>query len=226
MKLFKMSLIVFFAVFFVFCLCSGVVTALNSDQASVRALVSNPQPRAGETITVTVFFENNYTDQLKLTFVGLHFDWMPSEGFLGFNLSSTPISVAAGDDYVFQQPITVKVPAGLSGVHTYFVGVEGTLGASSDAFSLDSATAELMITDNSQTIAPTNTNSDGQQGGVPNLLLYGAVAAVVVIVAVLIIVLMLRKKRKPAEKTAQPVADQPAPSKPEQKPSSGQDFSI
>jgi len=221
MKALKISLI---AVLLVAFLCSGLVSAatvtLNSDQASVRAMVSNPAPNAGESISVSIFFQNNYTESLQIDFIGLHFDWMPSEGFYGFNLSSTPVTVASGSDYFFQQPINVNIPSGVNGVQGYYVGVEGTVGASSDTFSINSASAEILVSGTGPTATPSSsTNSNDQSSNL--LLLYVAVIVVVVVVLLLIFVMILRKKRKhpkkPAESAVQPSS--------KQKPSE-QDFSI
>jgi heme/copper-type cytochrome/quinol oxidase subunit 2 len=206
-------------------LSNGITSAitLTPDQASVRAFVSDPEPQAGDTITVSIFFQNKYTDALTITYVGLHFGWMPTDSFYGFNLSSTPITVAAGTDYFFQQPINIKIPTTTNGVQNYFAAIDGSVGTSSDTFSINSETAQIMVIGTGPTptpTAPANTNSNGQEGQ-PNLLLYGAIAAVIVVVALLIIVMLLRQKRKQPQQKTEP---QTTPSA-EQKPSE-QDFSI
>jgi hypothetical protein len=221
MKALKTSLT---AVLLLAFLCGGLVSAatvtLNSDQASVRAMVSNPTPNAGDQIQVSIFFQNNYTESLQIDFIGLHFDWMPSEGFYGFNLSSTPVTVASGTDYFFQQPINVNIPSGVNGVQGYYVGVEGTVGTSSDTFSINSASAEILVSGTGPTATPSSsTNPNDQSSNL--LLLYVAVIVVVVVVVLLIFVMILRKKRKRPEKPTES-AVQPSS---EQKPSE-QDFSI
>ena len=221
MKALKTSLT---AVLLLAFLCGSLVSAatvtLNSDQASVRAMVSNPTPNAGDQIQVSIFFQNNYTESLQIDFIGLHFDWMPSEGFYGFNLSSTPVTVASGTDYFFQQPINVNIPSGVNGVQGYYVGVEGTVGTSSDTFSINSASAEILVSGTGPTATPSSsTNPNDQSSNL--LLLYVAVIVVVVVVVLLIFVMILRKKRKRPEKPTES-AVQPSS---EQKPSE-QDFSI
>jgi hypothetical protein len=238
MKALKTSLT---AVLLLAFLCGGLVSAatvtLNSDQASVRAMVSNPTPNAGDQIQVSIFFQNNYTESLQIDFIGLHFDWMPSEGFYGFNLSSTPVTVASGTDYFFQQPINVNIPSGVNGVQGYYVGVEGTVGTSSDTFSINSASAEILVSGTGPTATPSSSTNPNDQGTGPTatpssstnpndqssnlLLLYVAVIVVVVVVVLLIFVMILRKKRKRPEKTTESSV-QPSS---EQKPSE-QDFSI
>ena len=221
MKALKTSLT---AVLLLAFLCGGLVSAatvtLNSDQASVRAMVSNPTPNAGDQIQVSIFFQNNYTESLQIDFIGLHFDWMPSEGFYGFNLSSTPVTVASGTDYFFQQPINVNIPSGVNGVQGYYVGVEGTVGTSSDTFSINSASAEILVSGTGPTATPSSSTTPNDQSS-NLLLLYVAVIVVVVVVVLLIFVMILRKKRKHPEKPTESAA-QPSS---EQKPSE-QDFSV
>ena len=190
MKALKTSLT---AVLLLAFLCGGLVSAatvtLNSDQASVRAMVSNPTPNAGDQIQVSIFFQNNYTESLQIDFIGLHFDWMPSEGFYGFNLSSTPVTVASGTDYFFQQPINVNIPSGVNGVQGYYVGVEGTVGTSSDTFSINSASAEILVSGTGPTATPSSSTTPNDQSS-NLLLLYVAVIVVVVVVVLLIFVMI------------------------------------
>ena len=219
MKASKTIIVTLYLVVFLSCGFASAVT-LTSDQASVRALVSNPEPQAGDTITVMIFFQNNYTESLVLDYVGLHFGWMPESGFYGFNLSSSPVTVASGSDYFFPQSINVKIPAGVNGIQSYYAGVEGTVGSSTtDTFSINSETAEILVSGNGSTTTPTNTPSTGQPSS--NILLYGVIIVVVVVVALLIVIMILRKKRKQPEQTEKPAETQ----KPAQEPSE-QDFSI
>jgi hypothetical protein len=205
---------------------SIVVTALNPGEASIRALVSNPQPRQGDSITVTLFFENNSTETLTLTHAGIHFDWMPRDGFFGFNMTSSIIQVRPGETYIFPNPVTINVPPATSpGVHSYYAGVDG-YDSSQAPFSIDSTTATIeVIANDGQTTAPTNPGSENQGGDeTSDLLLYGAIAAVVIIVGLLIVVVVMRKKKSHTDKP-RPADNQPSSSEPEQKPP-GQDFSI
>jgi uncharacterized membrane protein affecting hemolysin expression len=76
------------------------------------------------------------------------------------------------------------------------------------------------------TVAPTG---GGNQGGQPDLQLYGAVGAVVVIVVLLAIVLLLRRRKKEPQPAKEQVASHPKTSEPEQKPEQKpeqQDFDI
>jgi hypothetical protein len=216
-------------------LCMGFAAALNQDEASVHTFFSPTTLQPGQTVTVNIIFTSNSSGSLQITRVGLNFDWMASDNFVGFDLSSAPVTVASGGTYTFPQ-MTINVPANVTvGVHNYFVGIDGTQGASSTTFSWNSPTLSVAVIGSSgQTVSPTVTTSPtgggGQQGAQPDLQLYGAVAAAVVIVVLLVIVLVLRRKRtKPQPAPSQTAAQQETPppeQKPEQKPNSEQDFNI
>lgn len=219
-------------------LCMGFAAALNQDEASVHNFFSPSTLTAGQTVTVSVFFTSNSSDALQPSRIGLHFDWMGTDNFVGFNdLSSAPITIAAGETKGFPQ-ISFVVPSNVtSGIHSYFVTIDGTQGTSSTEFTWNSPSLTVAVIGGSgqtavptQPTGPTNTNSGGgTQGAQPDLQLYGAVAAVVVIVVLLVIVLVLRKKRTKPKPEANQGASQPeiteTPS-PEQKPNSEQDFNI
>jgi len=212
-------------------LCSGLVAALNSNEASIQTFFSSQTIQPGQTVTVRIFFASTSADELQITNVGIHFDWMPSGGFYGYDLSSAPVAISSGGgNYMFDE-IAVQVPANVSaGSHSYYVGVDGTQGSSSSApFSWDSPTSTIEVYGNSQTTAPTSSSTNsggGQQNGQQNLLLYGAIGAAVVIVALLIIVLVVRKKRTQPRSATNQGAGQPETPSPEQKPNSEQDFTI
>ena len=212
-------------------LCMGFAAALNQDEASVHTFFSPTTLQHGPTVTANIVFTSNSSDALQITRVGLNFDWMASDSFVGFDLSSAPVTVGAGGTYAFPQMI-INVPSNVTvGVHNYFVGIDGTQGASSTAFSWSSPKLSVAVTGSSgQTVSPTVTTAPSGGGGQPDLLLYGVVAAVVVIVVLLVIVLMLRRKRaKPQSAPSQTASQQETPppeQKPEQKPDSGQDFNI
>ena len=217
MKASKTIIIAPLLVVFLFCGFASSVT-LTSDQAYVRAFISNPQSQAGETITAAIYFENNYTESLVLDYIGFHFSWMPENTLYGFNFSSSPVSVAVGSSY--SSSINITIPQSANGVISYYAGVDGNLGSSStDTFSINSESAEFLVSGTGPTATPTSTPSIGQPSS--NTLLYGLIIVVVVVVASLILIMMLRKKRKHAEKPAESAA-QPSS---EQKPSE-QDFSI
>ncbi len=228
----KLRISIIVAVLTITFLCMGFAAALNQDEASVHSFFSTSTLQPGQTVTVTVFFTSNSSDALQVTAVGLHFDWMPdAEGFYGFNLASQPVTVAAGGTQAFPQ-MTIQIPTNVTlGEHSYFVGVDGTQGASSTDFSWSSPLLTVMVVgSNGQTAGPTVTTAPTEhsgQVGQSDLLLYGVAAAVVVIVVLLVIALMLRR-RKPSQ--PKPAANEGTtkPEPPSQPPKSNpeQDFNI
>jgi hypothetical protein len=226
MKRLKVPLITTIAVMLLVFAVGGFVAAQTADESFVRGILSNPNPNAGDTITVSIFYHNNSTETVTLDYAGVHFDWMPTDSLYGFNASSSNIQVASGHDYFFQQPINIKVPTNANGNHTYYAGIDGH--TSSTAVSLSSDPAPFLVNGNGSTTAPTSTDSgtDNPQGGVSDIVFYIAIIAVVAVVALLLVVVLMRRKRKPETKSTETTADRPTPDQPQQKPSSGQDFSI
>lgn len=89
MKLFRIILIV--VCFSLICaLFSGVASALEQDEATVTLTWSNTTPYQGSSATVRVFFKSNYAEELTIYYLGLHFDWMDSDTFVGPDLSDNP----------------------------------------------------------------------------------------------------------------------------------------
>ena len=208
-------------------LCSGLVSALNSEEAAAHALFSNQLLSAGQTETVTIFFSSTSVNDLVITNVGIHFDWLPEGSFLGYDLSSAPAIVSNGETYPFQE-MAIKIPTNIaSGSHSYYIGVDGTEGPSSTPFSWNSVTSTIEVIGGGASTSPSSTNSGGEQPeGQPNFLLYGAILAIVVIVALLIIAFVVRKKRAQPKSNTDEGADQPETPSSEQKSDSEQDFSI
>ena len=210
-------------------LCIGFAAALNQDEASVHAIFSTGADiPAGQSSNVTLLFSNVSNDTLKITYVGIHFDWMPTDTLLGYNLSQTPITVDALGGQVFP-PISVSVPLSTStGTHGYFVEFDGLQGTSQTTFTWDSATGTEDVSGGSSTTSssPTSTNSSGGSGD-STLILYAAViVAVVVIVAALIMFMTMRKKRAKPQSTPKQSPSSPETPAPEKKPETGPDFNI
>ena len=178
----------------------GVVSALDQNQASVTTFPSSQNVNRGQTVGITLIFTNNSPDTLILTNVGVHFDWMDSGGFFGFDLKNSPITVQAGSNYPFTQPINIQVPTtATAGQHTYYVGVDGTQGTANTPFSWDSPTSIITV---GSSVVPTGTSNPtaggGSQGGGQDLLLYGVLSAIVVILVLVIVFLVMRMRKKPA----------------------------
>jgi hypothetical protein len=229
MKKLKISLTATMAILSLILLTGGFAAAQESDASFVKGLMIRPDPNgdvnAGDTVQVAIFYHNNSTETVTLLYAGVHFDWMPTDSLYGFNTSSYNIQVASGDEYFFQQQISIKIPTTANGIHTFYAGIEGVT-ASSEPVSLSSDPAEFMVVGSGATISPTNTNSGtNNSGSIPDIVFYGAIIAIIAIVVVLLLVVFMRRKRRPATKPAEPSADQSAPTQPGETPS-GQDFSI
>jgi hypothetical protein len=208
-------------------LCSGFAAALNQDEASAQALFSSGDTlQAGKTVTVTIYFTSTAADELQITNVGIHFDWLPSGGFLGYNLSSPNlITIPSGGGSQALPALNIKIPDGTTaGSHSYYIEIDGTQGNSSTPFFWDSASAQKEVIASVNSPTPTNTNSGGAPGQMTLLLL--AVVAVVVVVAVLMLLVVMRKKRTKPKPAAKQSAGQPEAPAPEKKPETGQDFNI
>lgn len=143
MRPFRIVLIV--ACFSIICaLFSGVVSALEQNEASVTLTWSSQTPYQGSRATVMVFFNSDCAEELTVYYVGLHFDWMDSDAFVGPDLSNDPVTISGYGSYTFG-PISILIPANASvGTHSYFVGIDGLEGISTN-FSWDSQTLTMEI---------------------------------------------------------------------------------
>lgn len=182
-------------------ICVGFVAALDQNQASVTTFPSSQNVNPGQTVGITIIFANNSPDTLTLTNVGVHFDWMEGGGFYGFDLTNSPVTVQAGGNYPFTQPISIQVPTtATAGQHTYYVGVDGTQGTSNAPFSWDSPTSTITV--GTGGVVPTGTShptsGGNSQGGGQDLLLYGVLSVIVVILVLVIVFLVMRMRKKPA----------------------------
>jgi hypothetical protein len=126
-------------------LCSGLVSALESNEALVSVSGLNKTLFVGDTVLIRVTFNSNYAEQLKIYYVGIHFDWMAADGFYGNDLSSSPVTVSSQGTYLFDA-FSVQIPVNVSaGTHTYYVGVDGAQGSSLASFSWDSPVSTIQV---------------------------------------------------------------------------------
>jgi hypothetical protein len=127
-------------------LCSGFVSALEANEASVSVSGLNKTLFVGDTVVISITFNSNYADQLKIYYIGIHFDWMAEGGFYGNDLSSSPVTVQSQGTYLFDA-FSVQIPVNVSaGTHTYYVGVDGAQGSSSQtSFSWDSPASTIQL---------------------------------------------------------------------------------
>jgi len=126
-------------------LCSGLVSALNSSEASVSLLWSSQTFYVGDTVNVLITFTSNYAEQLEIYYIGIHFDWMSSDGFYGCDLSSSPVTISSYGSHLFST-FSIEIPSNVTtGAHTYYVGVDGTDESSYTSFSWDSPTTTIQV---------------------------------------------------------------------------------
>ena len=221
MKTQKIIIIVSFVLaIFVF---SGLVSALEPSEISAYPVFSKNALNIGSSITVRITIQSNIDEQLNIIHVGVNFDWMPSDGFYGPDLSSNPAVIQSNGSYT-TPPFTVQVPTNVTvGSHTYFVGVDGKESTNQNDFYWNSSTATVIVLAANQTgttTTPGPTGGGGQTTSSPlNTILYIAVVAIVVIVVIAVIVMLMQKKRK-STTPATHVADQPA------KPTEEENYSI
>ena len=226
MKAQKISLFIFTAVLVAFVVSSGLVSAITSDQVYIKGIIPSQQVSVGDKIPVAFFFHNNSTETVTLDYIGVHFSWMPSETLYGYNLSSTPVTIAANGDFFFPQSINVTVPVGSGGTQSFYIGIDGT-DSSSNTFSFNSETVELSVSGAAQqlyrqTIMGLTTPQAGSQYNPLRRNNRGCCCRCCVACN------SFDAQRSKTKQTYYSTKEnQPVPSKPEEeKPSSGQDFSI
>jgi hypothetical protein len=207
-------------------LSSGFASAITQDEGSANALFSSETLKAGQTVTVMLFFADQSADAVQISYVSIHFDWLPSGTYIGLNLTDAPVTIAAGGDHVFPA-ISMKIPDDISGGgHNFTIAVDGTDTNTSTSFSWESATFTKEIIGSNVTASPTATGTNSGGAGQTDLLLFAGVVVVVVVIGVLLLLIVLRKKgTKPQPAAKQDAGQPPAPS-PDSKPEPGQDFNI
>lgn len=206
MKSNKLSLIAI-SLILVF-LCSGIVSALSQNDAQVSVVGLSQPVRAGETVTVRITFTSSSNEQLRITKLGLHFDWMAPNQFYTKNFD-TPITVPAMGSYVFDAMAIQIPPYATIGSQSYYVAIDGAEGSSLTPFAWDSPAMNIEVIPMSQSGAtPTaSPGVGGQQDNLQSLLPYLAVAVVIVVVVIVVLLMVMRKKRSQAQ---QPSVEQPS----------------
>ena len=196
-------------------LSAGIVSALNSNDASASVTWSSDTINPNENVGFRITFNSNTDQQLQIQRVGVHFDWMGEGFFSGKDLSSDPQTVPSNGNYT-SDPIIARIPFNASvGPHSYYVGVDGVDASGNFSWSGPSETIQIRYAA-TETTTPTPTATPGgspEAGSPPNLSTYLLIVAVVaIIIAVAAIVMELRKKPKQVNSVADktnPVTDQP-----------------
>jgi len=130
----------------------GFASALNQNEISVSPSWSTPIYYQGDSVSVKLILTSNSSEELKIYFIGIHFDWMASDSFYGRDLSADPVVVSSYKTYVFD-PMAINIPANVSvGSHSYFIGIEGTQGTLSISFTWDSEIRTMQIQDSNSKV--------------------------------------------------------------------------
>ena len=133
-----------FLISIVFVLNIGLVYSLEPNEASVSMFWSAQTVYQGEVTSVRITFTSNYAEPLTIVGLGLQFDWEP-DVFYGPDFSDNPVTVQSYGTHIFD-PISIQIPQHVApGKHSYFVGVDGTLGYSLTSFSWDSPTFTIEV---------------------------------------------------------------------------------
>jgi hypothetical protein len=144
LKRFKV-LYVLASVSLVFVLFCGVVNALEQNEVIASVVLTNQNAYPGGALIVSIYLKSNSGDILTIQYVGIQFDWMSSDQFLGYDLSDQPVVISPYTDQ-FVDSITMFLPEDVTlGEHTYFVGIDGLEGT--DQFTWDSQTFTLLVQD-------------------------------------------------------------------------------
>lgn len=172
----------------IFVLFSGVCSAIEQNDARVTPIWSNETPDRGTSVTLKVFYINDYVEPVTIQKVGVHLDWMDEDNFAGQDVSDDPETIQSSSGYQFP-PIVVSIPQDVSyGAHTYFISVQFV-----DETYWDSPTRTLEIQSAEGTNDGGNGGTDG--GGQPDILLIVVGVAAVAVVAVLIVAIVFRRKK-------------------------------
>jgi len=136
------ALVSFSLVLSLFC---GVGNALEQTDLTSYVVLTSQNAYPGHSMIASIYIKNSNSDILTIQYVGVQFDWMASDQFFGFDLSSDPIVLAPSVEQFLDQ-ISIFVPEDTPlGEHNYFVGIDGLEGE--EAFSWDSQTFTLIVQD-------------------------------------------------------------------------------
>jgi hypothetical protein len=123
----------------------NLVSGLEPNEASVSLSPLSQAVYSGDFITVTITFMSSSADQLRIYRIGLHFGWMDENEFYTSDYTESPVTISGYGTHIFD-PIAIQIPINVSaGTYDYFVGVDGTQGASLTTFSWDSSLFTLQI---------------------------------------------------------------------------------
>jgi hypothetical protein len=216
------SIVTLLVVILSVCLVSAV-SALEQNEIEVLTFKSDVVKVPGEIFGIRILINSTTNQELTISAVGIHLDWMDKDELYGLNYANSPVILEAGEKYNVDI-INFTVPIGTSsGNHSYFVGIDGYEddGTAFSWTSSENSENVISVAGSSSSNPPTSTATPSGQPGQNmdlTLIIFGVVLVVVIVIGILIVV--MRKKRAPT--SVESNADQTAPMKPDE----GQDFNI
>ncbi len=103
----------------------STVSALNQNEIEALTFKSDEVKVPGVIFSIRILLNSTTSQDLTISAVGIHLDWMDKDELYGLNYASSPIILEAGEEYRVDI-INFTVPIGTSsGAHSYYVGVDG-----------------------------------------------------------------------------------------------------
>jgi hypothetical protein len=101
------------------------VNALNQNEWSATVSWSSHVYYQGDSGSVTVNFDSSCPEELKISYIGVQFDWMPSDTYYPLDLSDNPVGIASNGQYTFNS-IGFNIPSDASvGQHSVKILIRG-----------------------------------------------------------------------------------------------------
>jgi hypothetical protein len=142
MKLFPLKLVAI-SISIICILSIGAVSALTQDEASVMASWLSPKYYQGDTASVRIFFQSNVADELQITRISIHFDWMPSDAFYSSDLSANPVTIQGLGSYPFELTNIQFLAGATAGNHSYYVSVDYVQNGANGVWNSPSLTLQI-----------------------------------------------------------------------------------
>jgi len=127
-------------------LFGGVANALEENEIIISVVLTSQTGYPGSGVIASIFLVNNSTEILTIQYVGIHFDWMPSDQFLGHNLSEDPVFITSSTNHIFEAINIIVPPNATLGEHNYSVGIDGLKGTT-EIFSWNSQNYIFVVQD-------------------------------------------------------------------------------
>ena len=120
----ELLLLVMLVFFFLFSE-TNLVFGLQQNQASVTLFWSKETYYQGEDGTITISFETQSPEELKINKITVQFDWSNNQNSTFLDFSEDPVGIPSNDNHVFE-PIFFNVPQNATeGPHSVLIKLEG-----------------------------------------------------------------------------------------------------